>query len=84
MTIGLVDYGLCANMHVDADSDDASVVVTQGKGSSYRIVGMTGRPLTATEKLLPRLELLLILSLYGLKHFSRITLHVPVTIVVPS
>ena len=75
---------MCASLHIDADGNDASVVLMQGKGNRYQIVGVTGRPLTATEKNLSCVEKLLVVALHGMRHFSRITLHVPVTVVVPK
>lgn len=69
---------------MDVDDSDLSIVLTQGTGDNYRIIGMTGRPLTISELKLPRVEQLLVVALYGLKHFARVTQHIPVAIVLPS
>lgn len=81
--LGLFDYTSPARLHVDCDDTDGSAVLAQGEGESYRVVGMTGRSLSITERKTLRLERLLLVAGWALRKWSRYVLWVPITVMLP-
>lgn len=60
-------------LHVDVSDADLSVVLTQGEGESYTVVGFGGRSLAIQEARCSLMERLLVAALWGVKRWARYT-----------
>jgi len=61
------------DLHVDADEEQLSVVLTQGDN----LCAMAGRPLLKFEQSLPLIERMLVAAVWGYKRYAKYCLYVP-------
>lgn len=80
--LGVIDMAQRARLYLSLEDGFAQVVLTQGEGHGFVIIGMGGRYLTPTETKLPVLERWLVIAHWGIKRFARYTVFLPQVIVV--
>ena len=82
LPMSLVEPTAPLRLHADANDTDISVVLTQGTGAEYRVVGMGGRKLAIQEAEMGMMERLLVAALWGVKRWGRYTYFTPQLIIV--